>query len=240
MSGPQIFAREPLLFLGPVPVAEAVVLSWAISLLLVVGLALACRRLELRPSRLQAVLELFIEVLDVQIRETTRMEPEPLRPLVGTLFLFILAANWSGLLPGLEAPTAKLEVDAALGATVFLAGIWFGIRHRGLIGYLRTFAEPSWVMIPFNVVDHLMRTLSMIVRLYGNILSGAFVLAIVLSLAGLLVPIPFMALEMLTGAVQAYIFTILGMVILGAGAGSESASGPKEEPHAGNRGMGER
>ena len=151
-----------------------------------------------------------------QIRGTMRVAPRPYVPLIGTLFLFILAANWSSLMPGVEPPTAHIETDAALGLIVFFAIIYFGIRARGLGGYLKTFAEPTIVMIPLNIVETFTRTFSLIVRLFGNVMSGVFIIGIVLSLAGLLVPIPLMALDLLTGAVQAYIFTVLAMVFIGS------------------------
>ena len=99
---------------------------------------------------------------------------------------------------------------------MFCATIFYGVRTRGLLGYLATFAEPTWIMIPLNVVEQITRTFSLIVRLFGNVMSGVFIVGIVLSLAGLLVPIPLMALDLLTGAVQAYIFTVLAMVFIGA------------------------
>ena len=142
--------------------------------------------------------------------------PRPYVPLIGTLFLFILAANWSSLIPGIEPPTGRIETDAALAIIVFFAVIWFGIRARGLGGYLKTFAEPTFLMIPLNIVETFTRTFSLIVRLFGNVMSGAFIIGIILSLAGLIVPIPFMGIEMLIGAIQAYIFTVLAMVFIGS------------------------
>ena len=130
-------------------------------------------------------------------------------------FLFIFTANWSSLVPGFEPPTAHIETDAALALIVFLATIWFGIRSRGVGGFMATFAEPNVLMIPLNVIETVTRTFSLVVRLFGNVMSGVFVIGIVLSLVGLLVPIPLMALEMLTGAVQAYIFSVLAMVFIG-------------------------
>ena len=133
--------------------------------------------------------------------------------------MFIFVANWSSLIPGVEPPTAHLETDAALALLVFLAVIWFGVRAGGLRGYLATFASPSPIMIPLNFVESLTRTFSLLVRLFGNVMSGVFVIGIVLSLAGLLVPIPLMALDLLTGAVQAYIFAILAMVFIAGAVG---------------------
>ncbi len=222
---------EPLFHVGPVPITAPVVVTW----FLMVGLALACRlatrRLSLMPGKVQTVLELFVTIIDDQIRETMQRAPGPYRTLIGSIFLYVLLANWSSLIPGIEPPTAHLETDAALALIVFAATIWFGISSRGLKGYLSTFAEPSWVMIPLNLVEQITRTFSLIVRLFGNVMSGVFVIGIILSLAGLLVPIPLMALDLLTGAVQAYIFAVLATVFIGAAAGeAPDQSSHKESP----------
>jgi F-type H+-transporting ATPase subunit a len=204
---------------GPVAVTTPVVVTWAIMLLLAGIGWLITRRLSLHPSLWQAALELVVETIESQIRDTMRVEPTPFLPLIGTLFLFILTANWSSLVPGVEPPTAHLETDAALALIVFVAVWYFGIRFRGLPGYLATFAEPTVFMIPLNVVETLTRTFSLVVRLFGNVMSGVFVIGIVLSLVGLLVPVPLMALDLLTGAVQAYIFSVLAMVFIAGALG---------------------
>ena len=188
--------RTNVLFhLGPVPVSSAVAVSWGIMALLVLGAWLATRRLALRPSRTQAVLELLVETIDAQVHDTMQVDPAPYRALIGSIFLFVLAANWSGLVPGIEPPTAHLETDAALAGIVFFATIVFGLRARGVRGYLASFAEPGWLMVPLNLVEQVTRTFSLMVRLFGNVMSGVFVVGIALSLAGLIVPIPFMALR---------------------------------------------
>lgn len=223
-------ATTTVLTLGPVPITTPVLVTWVIMAVLALGSFLATRRLRIHPSRGQAALELLVGTIEGQIEDTIRAQPRPFLPLIGTIFLFILTANWSALVPGVEPPTAHLETDAALALIVFVAVIWFGVRRRGLLGYLKTFAEPSIVMIPLNLVETFTRTFSLVVRLFGNVMSGVFVIGIVLSLAGLLVPIPLMALDLLTGAVQAYIFTVLAMVFIGS-AISEPPSGPdKEKP----------
>ncbi|SAL06343.1 F0F1 ATP synthase subunit A [Caballeronia arationis] len=209
-------ATVPAFHVGPVPISMPVVATWAIMALLAAGAAYCTRRLSLTPSKAQSVLELLVNTIDAQIRDTMQAEPRNYRSLIGTLFLFILISNWSSLLPGVEPPTAHLETDAALALIVFCATIFYGIRTRGLRRYLATFAQPTWVMVPLNVVEQITRTFSLVVRLFGNVMSGVFVVGIVLSLAGLLVPIPLMALDLLTGAVQAYIFTVLAMVFIGA------------------------
>ena len=201
---------------GPVAVTEPVVVTWALMALLGLGGWLATRSLTLRPSARQTIIEMIVGVIEDQIQGTMRVTPTPYVPMIGTLFIFILAANWCSLIPGIEPPTAHIETDAALGLIVFFAILYFGIRGRGLVGYLKTFAEPTFIMIPLNIVETFTRTFSLIVRLFGNVMSGVFVVGIVLSLAGLLVPIPLMALDLLTGAVQAYIFTVLAMVFIGS------------------------
>jgi F-type H+-transporting ATPase subunit a len=206
-----------LFSIGPVPISETVVVTWGLMATLAVASWFATRSLARSPSRTQTVLELIVTAIEDQIQGTIRVQPAPYVPMIGTLFLFILVANWSSLIPGIEPPTAHIETDAALGLIVFLAIIYFGIRARGLRGYLRTFAEPSIVMIPLNVVETFTRTFSMIVRLFGNIMSAVFVIGIILTLAGLLVPIPLMALDLLVGAIQAYIFAVLAIVFIGSG-----------------------
>lgn len=209
-------AAKVVFTVGPVSITEPVVVTWGLMAALGLGGWLATRSLSIRPSATQTIFEAIVDVIEDQIRGTMRVAPAPYVSLVGTLFLFILAANWSSLIPGVEPPTAHIETDAALGLIVFFAILYFGVRERGLIGYLRTFAEPSFIMIPLNIVETFTRTFSLIVRLFGNVMSGVFVVGIVLSLAGLLVPIPLMALDLLTGAVQAYIFTVLAMVFIGS------------------------
>ena len=157
-------------------------------------------------------------------------DPQPYRGLIGGLFLFILAANWSSLIPGVEPPTAHVETDAALAAIVFAAMIWHGVRTRGALGYLKSFAEPVWFLAPLTLIEQITRTFSMFVRLFGNVMSGVFIIGILLSLAGLLVPIPLMALDLLTGAVQAYIFVVLATVFVGAAIAKPSIRTPSGEP----------
>lgn len=203
-----------LFHLGPVPISEGVVTTWAIMAILILGSVLLGRRLSLVPSATQACLELIVEAVDSQIRETMRVEPGPYRAFIGTLFVFVFLANWATLVPGVEPPTAHLETDAALALLVFLAVIRFGVRAGGARGYLASFASPNIIMVPLNIIESLTRSFSMMVRLFGNVMSGVFVIGIVLSLSGLLVPIPLMALDLLTGAVQAYIFAVLAMVFI--------------------------
>ena len=232
MNGSPLIA-EPVFHVGPVPITNPVIVTVIIMAAMALFSILLTRRLALRPGRTQAAVELVTQALDQQIRDVIQSDPAPYRALIGTIFLFVLIANWTSVLPGIEPPTAHLETDAALALIVFAATIWHGIRANGVLGYLKTFAEPTWVMIPLNIVEQITRTFSLIIRLFGNVMSGVFVIGIILSLAGLLVPIPLMALDLLTGAVQAYIFAILATVFIGA-AVSEGQSDAKSGPEQGS------
>jgi F-type H+-transporting ATPase subunit a len=224
---------EPVFHLGPVPITGPVLTTWAIMAAMVLASILMTRRLSLRPGRIQAALELVTGAVDQQLRDVMQSDPAPYRVLIGTILLFVLIANWSSLIPGVEPPTAHIETDAALALIVFAATLYHGVRVNGLAGYLRTFAQPTWLMIPLNIVEQFTRTFSLIIRLFGNVMSGVFVIGIILSLAGLFVPIPLMALDLLTGAVQAYIFAILAAVFIGA-AISEAQPRTQPSPEEGN------
>ena len=219
-----LLALEPLFHMGPLAVTSPVVASWGMIAFLGGLSALATRRLDLSPSKTQATLELLVSTIDAQICETMQRDPAPFRALIGSIFLFTLVSNWSSLAPGVEPPTAHIETDAAMALIVFVSTIAWGVRIRGLRGYLATFAEPTWVMIPLNIVEQFTRTFSLIVRLFGNVMSGVFIIGIIMALAGLLVPIPLMALDLLTGAIQAYIFAVLATVFIA------SAVGGRPEP----------
>jgi F-type H+-transporting ATPase subunit a len=206
--------------LGPIPVTRSVVTTWIIIGVLAGACWLITRRLKIEADRRQAVLEIIVGGIAQQIEEVIRKDPRPFLPLLGTLFIFLVIANLSGLLPGIEAPTSKLETPAALALIVFFSVHFFGVRTRGFRGYLASFAEPKIIMLPLNILSEVTRTFSLMVRLFGNVMSGEFVIALVVGLAGLFVPIPLMVLEMLVGIVQAYIFTVLATVFIGAALGN--------------------
>ena len=217
--GSSPLASTILFHLGPVGITRPVVTTWAIMAVLTLISWFVTGRLRLHPDRRQIVLELLVTAIMAQIDEVIRKSPRPFLPLLGTLFIFLVAANLSGVLPGVEAPTGKLETPAALALIVFVAVHYFGVRARGPFGYLASFAKPKLIMLPLNIVSEIMRTFSLMVRLFGNVMSGEFVIALVVALAGLFVPVPLMALEILVGLVQAYIFTILATVFIGAAVG---------------------
>lgn len=209
-----------LFHIGPVAITRPVATTWVIIAVLAVICRFLTRRLSLLPDGRQVVLEGIVTGIMGQIEDVIRKDARPFLPLIGTLFIFLVVANLSGVLPGVEAPTGKIETPAALAIIVFFSVHYFGIRARGLGGYLASFAEPKLIMLPLNVLSEITRTFSLMVRLFGNVMSGEFVIGLVVALAGLFVPIPLMALEILVGLVQAYIFTVLATVFIGAAVGN--------------------
>ncbi len=161
-------------------------------------------------------MEFIIDHLEAIMRDMFESDPRPYTPLVVTLALFIGTANLLGLAPGMRSPTADFSTTAALAIVVFLAVPFYGIRARGLRGYLRNYLEPTPLLLPLEIITVFSRTLALAVRLFGNIVSEELVIAVLLSIAGLLVPVPIMMLSVLTGVVQAYIFAVLTVVYLSA------------------------
>ena len=205
---------QVLFHAGPVPITVAVVTTWALMAALTLLSILATRRLRLDPGKWQMALEMLISGMEQEIRDGVRIDPKPYLPFLATLFIFIASANLIGLLPGLEAPTARIETDAALAGIVFFSVHVFGVRKLGLKTYVARFFKPVWFMMPLNLLSEFTRSFSLMTRLFGNIMAGGFIIGIVLSLVRLFVVIPFMALELLTGLIQAYIFTVLAMVFI--------------------------
>jgi F-type H+-transporting ATPase subunit a len=155
------------------------------------------------------------------MRDLFGRDPRPFTPLIVTLALYIATANLLGLVPGLRSPTADISTTAALAVLVFFAVPLYGIRARGLRGYLKHYLDPSPWLLPFEIITELSRTLALAVRLFGNVMSEELVIAVLLSLAGLLVPVPMMLLAVLTSLVQAYIFAVLTVVYLSAAVRSQ-------------------
>lgn len=213
----EIFGESVLLHLGPVPVTGTMLTSLAVSVVLVLtalGLRWCVRQ---RPQGTPAALALLtVGWLDGLVREVAD-RPEPrLVTLSGSLFLFIVACNLSGQLPGVRAPTASLATTSALALVVFFAVPVAGIRARGLRGYLLGYFRPNPLLAPLHVISELSRTLALSVRLFGNMMSGHLIVVLLVALTGFLVPMPLMALEVLIGLLQAYIFAVLATVYVGA------------------------
>jgi F-type H+-transporting ATPase subunit a len=198
-----------------------IVTTWGLMLLLGLGAHLITRKLtsELIPSRWQAALEILITGIDAQIKEVGLSVPERYLGFIGTLFIFIATANLLTLVPGYTPPTSSLSTTAALALCVFVAVPVFGIGRRGWRGYLKSYLQPTVIMLPFNLISELSRTLALAVRLFGNMMSGTMIIAILLTITPYIFPVALTALGLLTGLVQAYIFSILATVYVTAATG---------------------
>jgi len=207
--------------LGPLVITDTVVTTTLVSVLLVVGL-----RLALASRRGRRALEIVYEVLEQQVVELSQADVRALVPLILTMWLFIGFANLLGVVPGLESPTRDLSLTAALALVAFVAGHVHAWRTRG-ISYLKTYIEPNPLLLPFNIIGEVSRTVAMALRLFGNMLSGTLIGAIAVMLVGLLVPVPLLLLGVLTGVVQAYIFGVLTLVF--AASSLTTAHRPRKE-----------
>jgi F-type H+-transporting ATPase subunit a len=197
---------------------STIVTTWGLILFLATGSWLITRKLstDLKISRWQNLLEIIVAGIRKQIQEVGLEQPENYLSFLGTLFLFIGLSNLCTVLPFYEPPTGSLSTTAALAISVFVAVPIYGIRQSGLRGYLKSYLEPTFLMLPFNIIAELTRTLALAVRLFGNIMSGAMIIAILLSITPLIFPIFMTLLGLLTGMVQAYIFSILATVYIAA------------------------
>jgi F-type H+-transporting ATPase subunit a len=195
--------------------------TWGLMLLLTVGAYLITRRLtsDVITSRWQAALEIIISGIDEQIKEVGLSVPAHYIAFIGTLFIFIATANLLTIVPGYEPPTSSLSTTAALAVCVFVAVPVFGIARRGWRRYLHSYLEPTVIMLPFNLISELSRTLALAVRLFGNMMSGTMIIAILLTITPFFFPVAMTLLGLLTGMVQAYIFSILATVYIAAATG---------------------
>jgi len=199
-------------------VNATIVFTWALMLVLAVGAKLITRRLskDIQRLRWQNFLEIVVTGIEEQIKEVGLRNPKKYLGFLGTLFLFISASSLCTIIPGFQPPTASLSTTVALALCVFVAVPLFGIEGQGIRAYLKSYLEPTVIMLPFNIISELSRTLALAVRLFGNMMSGAMIVGILLTITPYLFPIVMTALGLLTGMVQAYIFTILAAVYIAA------------------------
>ena len=223
---------------GPVTLNATIVFTWLIMGGLVSASWLATRRMtgDVHLTRWQNLLEALVSVMRDQIRDISRQEPGRYLPFIGSLFLFIVVSNLLIIVPGYEPPTGSLSTTAALAICVLLSVPFYGITSSGFWRYCKHYIEPSFIMLPFHILGEFTRTISLAVRLYGNIMSGSVIVAILLSIAPLFFPIIMQMLGFLVGLIQAYIFAILAMVYI-----ASAATAHAEKEHAGQQpGKGER
>jgi F-type H+-transporting ATPase subunit a len=201
--------------IGPLQVTTTVIYTWIIMALTTALFALLGRGIKVRPTRLQNALEWLIESLDGLIRDMIPEQPRLFLPLVGTLAIFIAAANLGGLIPGIRAPTSDLNTPLALAIVVFFSVHYYGFRAHGLVGHLKHYVEPVFFMLPIEVAGELARTMSLTFRLFGNILGEEIVIAVLFLILPVIVPVPMMLFSIFTSIIQAYVFAMLTVVYLG-------------------------
>lgn len=209
-----------------------IVFTWLVMTFLTVIAWLVTRRLSsgTRISRWQNLVEVLVTGIRDQIREISHQEPGRYLPFVGTLFLFIATANLLNIVPGYMAPTGSLSTTTALAVCVFFAVPLFGITYEGPVTYLHHYIKPTWLMLPFNILGEISRTIALAVRLYGNMMSGTVIVAILLSLTPYFFPVVMQLLGLLTGMIQAYIFAVLAIVYI-----ASATSAHRRIEQAGNR-----
>jgi F-type H+-transporting ATPase subunit a len=203
---------------GVLELNATIVFTWGLMLVLVVGSRLITRKLslDLERSPWQNLLEIIVTTIEKQIEEVGLRHPEKYLAFLGTLFLFVATASLCTVIPGYEPPTGSLSTTVALALCVFVAVPLFGIEEQGVGGYLKSYVKPTFIMLPFNIISEISRTLALAVRLFGNMMSGAMIIAILLTIVPFIFPIIMTALGLLTGMVQAYIFSILAAVYIAA------------------------
>lgn len=204
--------------MGFLKLNATIVFTWGLMLVLVIGSKLITRKLstQLQRSRWQNLLEIIVTGINQQIEEVGLKNPQKYLGFLGSLFLFIAIASLFTIVPGYEPPTGSLSTTAALAICVFVAVPMFGIEEAGIGQYLRAYVKPTIIMLPFNIISEISRTLALAVRLFGNMMSGTLIIAILLTITPFIFPIIMSALGLLTGMVQAYIFSVLATVYIAA------------------------
>lgn len=213
---------------SPVVINATLVFTWLTMALLVGVPAWVTRHLLMAPPlpSWQNVLELLVDGIYQQIKDITQQDPEPYLSFVGTLFLFIVTANLLAVVPGYQAPTGSLSTTTALALCVFVAVPIYGIRQQGFGRYLKSYLEPTPIMLPFQVIGEFSRTLALAVRLFGNIMSGNLLAAILLSLVPLFVPVVMQVLGLVFGIIQAYVFAVLALVYIASATSAQKHHQP--------------
>ncbi len=216
---------ETVFSVGPVHVTDTVITTWLIIAVIGGASFFLTRRLSLRPSLVQEIVESAFEAVEKTISEMLPVDPRPVTPVLGTLWIFIGFSNLVGLLPGLKTPTADINTTFAFAVISFSLTHIFGIATQGLRKYLGHYREPSWVLLPFHLLAEITRTVALAVRLFGNMLSGEMIALILLGIVGFLVPVPFAMLHIVIGLIQAYIFGVLTLVFIAGGIKPETERG---------------
>lgn len=205
---------------GFIKLNATLVNTWIIILVLLIICWRVSHKLtaDIHIGKPQALFESLVVVILDQIEEATKERPQQYLAFIGTLFVFIAISNIMGIIPGFHPPTASLSTTASLAALVFVAVPYFGIANKGWKRYLKNYIEPTPFMLPFNIIGEFSRILALAIRLFGNIMSGSLIVAILLSLSPLLFPVVMQAFGLLIGIIQAYVFAVLALVYIASAA----------------------
>lgn len=220
-----------LFVLWGLPINATIFYTWIVMALLTLGSMIITRNLrpDVPPNRWRTALEVIVQGIQSQIEEIAGGPSRHLLYFAGTLFLFVAVSNLLLVIPGFEPPTSSLSTTTALALSVLVAVPLFGITSRGLGGYLKTYLQPSFIMLPFNIISEFSRGISLAIRLYGNIMSGAVIAAILLIVAPFFFPVVMDLLGLLTGMIQAYIFAILATVYISSATAPPDTSTLEED-----------
>lgn len=203
---------------GAFKLNATIVYTWGLMTVMTCGsMIITCRlSTEHKRSRWQNLLEIIVTGIENQIRDVGISKPRKYIGFIGTLFLFIALAALFTIFPVYEPPTGSLSTTIALALSIFFAVPFYGIIEKGFVNYLKSYMEPTFLMLPFNIISELTRTIALAVRLFGNMMSGVMIVGILLSITPLFIPLLMIVLGLLTGIVQAYIFSILATVFIAA------------------------
>jgi F-type H+-transporting ATPase subunit a len=232
MAEDSLFIR-PIFEWGPVQFTSTVLTTWLVMAIIVSIVWLVTRSLQMSPSRLQSMVEAIVSIIEDSIRDVAPQHVQQIMPFIGTLWVFLVFANLIGLIPGLHSPTRDLSATAAMALLVFLSVHWYGIRLQGLKNYLLHYLKPSPILLPFNLISEVTRTIALAVRLFGNMMSMEMIAMLMLLVAGFLVPVPILMLHIIEALVQAYIFGMLALIYVASSLQSQQLRQQKQgENHA--------
>lgn len=221
--------ESSIIKIGPIVITDTVVTTWGIMLALVVLSWLLARRLALSPAPVQVVGEGIVGAIEQAVHDVLPEHTERVMPFIATLWIFLIVANLSGLIPGVHAPTRDLSATSALAVLVFLSVHWFGISTSGFRNYLRHYLMPNPILLPFHLISEITRTLALAVRLFGNMMSLELAALLVLLVAGFLAPVPLLMLHIVEALVQAYIFGMLALIYLAGAIQSQQLRQSREK-----------
>ena len=211
------FLPGTILRFGDVVITDTVVFTWIVMAFLSIASYVITRRFSLVPSPVQEATEALFESIKNLVEEALDVDAWDVIPLLGTLWIFIGVSNLLGLVPGLKTPTADINTTFAFAVISYISIHYYGIKYQGIKGYISHYTEPSVILLPFHLLADVTRIFALAIRLFGNMLSGEMVAAILLVIAGLLVPVPMALLHIVIGIVQAYIFGALTLAFISGG-----------------------